>query len=247
MMIVNSLWVGDYQSKRYLRIGEPLSPLQIISINSFIQQGFQYNLYIYGEVENIPDGVNVIDGNEILPESSIWYYNKGFNEGSPSAFSNEFRYTLLYKNGGLWADTDVVLLKKLELNDEFIFISEMNNEKRQVTTSVMYSKDSKQDIFKDCIDEIKNIDKDNIRHGDIGPVLLDYKVKEFDLMEHVKPIYEFCSINWDELYKFFDGSELSEKLVGLHLWQSRWKPDGFNEYKVYDKNCIYEKLKEKYL
>ena len=51
MMIVNSLWVGDYQSKRYLRIGEPLSPLQIISINSFIQKGFQYNLYVYGEVQ----------------------------------------------------------------------------------------------------------------------------------------------------------------------------------------------------
>jgi len=73
MQIVNSLWVGDYQSEGYLRIGEPLSPLQIISINSFIQKGFQYNLYVYGVVENIPKGVNVIDGNEILPESCHQY------------------------------------------------------------------------------------------------------------------------------------------------------------------------------
>jgi hypothetical protein len=122
----------------------------------------------------------------------------------------------------------------------------MNNEKQLVTTSVIYSKESKQDIFKDCIDEIVNVDKDTLKHGDIGPVLFDYKVREFDLMDYVKPIEEFCSINWDELYKFFDDSELSEKLIGLHLWQSRWKSDGFDEYKEYDKNCIYEKLKRRY-
>jgi hypothetical protein len=154
---------------------------------------------------------------------------------------------LLYKNGGLWADTDVVLLKKLELNDEFIFISEMNNEKQLVTTSVIYSKESKQDIFKDCIDVIENIDKNNIIHGEIGPFLFDYKVREFDLMKYVKPIDEFCSINWYDIYQFFDDSELVDGVTGLHLWQSRWKVDGFDEYKEYDKNCIYEILKEKYL
>ena len=232
---VSSLWIG-----------KELSPINIISINSFLKNGFEYNLYVYEEVENIPKGVNILDGNDILPDSAIWYYGNGFNKGSPSSFSNEFRYTLLYKNGGLWADTDVVLLKKLELNDEFIFISEMNNEKQQVTTSVMYSKNSKQDIFKDCIDEIENVDKDSIRHGDIGPVLLDYKVREFDFMKYVKPIDEFCSINWDEIFTIFDDSELSEELIGLHLWQSRWKPDGFDEYEKYDKNCIYEQLKTKY-
>jgi hypothetical protein len=202
---------------------------------------------VYEEVENIPKGVNILDGNDILPDSAIWYYGKGFNKGSPSSFSNEFRYTLLYKNGGLWADTDVVLLKKLELNDEFIFISEMNNEKQLVTTSVIYSKESKQDIFKDCIDVIENIDKNNIIHGEIGPFLFDYKVREFDLMKYVKPIDEFCSINWYDIYQFFDDSELVDGVTGLHLWQSRWKVDGFVEYKEYDKNCIYERLKERYL
>jgi hypothetical protein len=233
---VSSLWIG-----------KKLSLINIISINSFLHNSYKYNLYVYEEVENIPKGVNILDGNDILPDSAIWYYGKGFNKGSPSSFSNEFRYTLLYKNGGLWADTDVVLLKKLELNDEFIFISEMNNEKQLVTTSVIYSKESKQDIFKDCIDVIENIDKNNIIHGEIGPFLFDYKVREFDLMKYVKPIDEFCSINWYDIYQFFDDSELVDGVTGLHLWQSRWKVDGFVEYKEYDKNCIYERLKERYL
>jgi len=248
MKIVNSLWVGDYQSKRYLRIGEPLSPLQIISINSFIQKGFQYNLYVYGEVKNIPKGVNVIDGNEILPESSIWYYNKGFNEGSPSAFSNEFRYKLLIQEGGLWADTDMVLLKELDLDRRYLFVSEVDESKNQrVATGLMYSKDPNQKLFNECMDEIHLRDKDTLKHGDIGPNLFDYKVKELDLMDYVLEPSKFGNPNWDETYKFVDGDEISEESIGIHLWNSRWKTDGLDPYTEYDKNCIYEKLKAKYL
>ena len=68
--VANSLWIGD-----------ELSPQHVISINSFIQNGFKYNLYTYDGVKNIPSGVNVLDGNVILPESKIWYYNTGFNKG----------------------------------------------------------------------------------------------------------------------------------------------------------------------
>ena len=99
--VANSLWIG-----------EQLFPQHIISINSFLQNGFQYNLYVYGEVKNIPSGVNVLDGNDMIPKEEIWYYQKGFNKGSPSGFSNQFRFTLL-AIGGLWVDTDVVLLKNL--------------------------------------------------------------------------------------------------------------------------------------
>ena len=56
--VANSLWIGD-----------ELSPQHVISINSFIQNGFKYNLYTYDGVKNIPSGVNVLDGNVILPES----------------------------------------------------------------------------------------------------------------------------------------------------------------------------------
>src|SRR6187549_1688111 len=35
---------------------------------------------------------------------------EGFGKGSPSAFSNHFRYRLLAEKGGWWIDTDVVCL-----------------------------------------------------------------------------------------------------------------------------------------
>ena len=108
--VANSLWIG-----------EQLFPQHIMSINSFLQNGFKYNLYTYDEVKNIPSGVNVLDGNVILPESEIWYYQKGFNRGSPSGFANLWRCQFLYEYGGLWVDTDIVLLKPFDLNKKYIF------------------------------------------------------------------------------------------------------------------------------
>ena len=58
--VANSLWIG-----------EKLLPQNIISINSFLQNGFDYNLYVYDDVKNIPPEVNVLDANDILPESRI--------------------------------------------------------------------------------------------------------------------------------------------------------------------------------
>ena len=86
MYEVNSLWIG-----------KKLSPINIISINSFLQNGFKYNLYVYDKVENIPNGVTILDANEIIDESEIFYYRKGFSKGSPSGFACFFRYILLYE------------------------------------------------------------------------------------------------------------------------------------------------------
>ena len=45
---VNGLWIG-----------ESLSTLQIISINSWIKNGFEFNLYTYENVKNVPLDVNL--------------------------------------------------------------------------------------------------------------------------------------------------------------------------------------------
>ena len=78
MDIIQSLWIG-----------KSLSKLEILSMVSFIQNGHTYHLYTYEPVDNVPEGVIIKDGNEILDKSEIFYYSNG----SPSAFSNLFRYT----------------------------------------------------------------------------------------------------------------------------------------------------------
>ncbi len=235
--VANSLWIG-----------EQLFPQHIISINSFLQNGFQYNLYVYGEVKNIPSGVNVLDGNDMIPKEEIWYYQKGFNKGSPSGFSNQFRFTLL-AIGGLWVDTDVVLLKNFNLDKPYIFISERNiNGDIHPTSSVIYSESgtSSEKIWLEAIDNISYRNKARVIHGETGPELVTYLVKKYNLHDYVLPPNAFCAIGWHESDKLVDGTLLPNDVVGLHLFDSQSNLNDIDK-KNYPHNSIIEGLKRKYL
>jgi|TARA_R100000081_G_scaffold45093_1_gene21296 hypothetical protein len=235
--VANSLWIG-----------EQLFPQHIISINSFLQNGFQYNLYVYGEVKNIPSGVNVLDGNDMIPKEEIWYYQKGFNKGSPSGFSNQFRFTLL-AIGGLWVDTDVVLLKNFNLDKPYIFISERNiNGDIHPTSSVIYSESgtSSGKIWSEAIDNISYRNKARVIHGETGPELVTYLVKKYNLHDYVLPPNAFCAIGWHESDKLVDGTLLPNDVVGLHLFDSQSNLNDIDK-KTYPHNSIIEGLKRKYL
>jgi len=239
--VANSLWIG-----------EKLLPQHLMSINSWLKHGWKYNLYIYGEVSNIPPGVNIFDGNVILPESEIWYYNKGFNKGSPSGFSNEFRFTLLNTLGGLWVDTDVVLLKDFNLDKEYIFISERNeNGEIHPTSSVIYSDSYRvnfpqKQIWSEAIDNISYRNKARVIHGETGPQLVTYLVNKYNLEKYVLSPNAFCSIGWHETIKLIDGTQLPEDVIGLHLFDAQSNLNDIDK-KTYPYDSIIEQLKRKYL
>ena len=80
MIVVKSLWVGD-----------KLGDLEVNAIKSHLRVGHIFILYVYNEVDNIPDGTIVKDGRDILHES---YLGKGDSFGY-YPFSDIFRFNLL--------------------------------------------------------------------------------------------------------------------------------------------------------
>ena len=44
----------------------------------------------------------------------------------------------------------------------------------------------------------------------------------------------------------FGNVDLSESYT-VHLWNEMWRRYNFNKNKTYDENCLFEKLKAKYL
>ena len=98
--------IGRFQSFWF---GDILPPCQKLCLKSFIDYGHEYDLYCYGSPA-VPVGVRVLDANEILPRSEVFFYKRGFGRGSVSSFANLFRYRLLMLRGGWWVDTDVVCL-----------------------------------------------------------------------------------------------------------------------------------------
>ena len=114
-IIVHGLWIG-----------ENLSNLELLTINSFINNGHEFYLWLYKPINNIlPEGVICKDANTIIPENKIFRYKYknqyGHGKGSLGGFSDIFRYKLLYEHGGWWTDMDITCLKPLNYEQEYVF------------------------------------------------------------------------------------------------------------------------------
>lgn len=99
---INALWIGS-----------ELNLIASACLKSFLKHGHIVNLYTYGNIVNVPNGVNIIDGNHIIPKEKIVKHQK---TGSYALFSDIFRYVLLSKiNHGIYVDCDVYCLKPITI------------------------------------------------------------------------------------------------------------------------------------
>lgn len=98
--------------------GPPLSRLERLCLASFVAHGHPVDLYVYDEPQGVPPGVNVVDAQRILPRDTLFHHRR---TGSVALFADWFRYRLLFKQGGIWADTDMVCLKPLAFQSRELF------------------------------------------------------------------------------------------------------------------------------
>lgn len=233
MVEVNSMWIGDN-----------LSTMEILSIKSHLKVGHKYILWTYSDVKNVPYGVVIKNGNEILPSRDIFAYQTGPGKGSFSAFSNIFRYKLLC-NGGWWVDTDVVALKKFEFNEEFVFASELNRKSVAVPTTCVIKMPPNTEIAKVCLETASREDKKTLEWGVIGPKLLGSMIGKFNLSVYVRSSYDFCPINWFD--DFLVQMQVPEGPYAVHMWNELWRRKNMDKNGTFDKGIVYERLKEMYL
>ena len=237
--IVQSLWIGAR-----------LSALQILSINSFLSHGHEYHLYAYEEIADVPKGAIVYDASEILPSESVFSYKDGFGKGSYSAFSNQFRYRLIFEKGGWWVDTDVVCLRHFDFDDEFVFAMEHENHDTAVTASCVLKSPPRSEYLSYCLQVCEAKDKATLRWNEIGPCLLDEAVKRFDLTGHRVPVHVFNPVNWFEFSELlkpgFDMSRLTDSYA-VHLWNQMWTNHNVDPDDDAHPESLYALLRKRYL
>ena len=161
-VIIQSLWIGDV-----------LTAIQRLSIQSFLANGHEYRLYVYQNVGDVPKGTTVCDASTILPREDIFCYQNGFGKGSYSAFSNLFRYKLLFEKGGWWVDTDVVCLKPFDFKEDFVFATERKKDRIEKAASCVIKSPAKSEYLDYCMRVCNDKNKDKIIWGEIGPLLMD--------------------------------------------------------------------------
>jgi mannosyltransferase OCH1-like enzyme len=223
-----------------------LSVLERLSISSFLSNGHEYHLYVYGDVRNIPEKTVVKDGNEVLPASMIFQYARG---KSYAGFSNFFRYKLLSERGGWWADADIICLKPFDFTGAYVFSSEMD-EGREVTASSVIKTPPGSDVMAYAWEVCRRKEPQELRWGETGPRLLGEAVRKFSLEGFREPHQAFCPISfaeWEDILKPGVNWEFSPATYAIHAWNEMWRRAGRDKNGQYHPSCLYDRLKGRYL
>ena len=245
--IIQSLWIGN-----------KLSKLEICSMISFIKNGHTYHLYTYGPLENVPEGVIIKDGNDILDSSEIFRYQNG----SPSAFSNLFRYTLLYKRGGYWVDTDIICNRPFNFDGEYLFITEPDKDYiNSVLTPSVLKAPAGNEYYKYAIKlcyQLKELVLSGKMKWGMGPRTIEALVNQYDLHRY--------KVKWDTFMTCFcfhfpsminpeykphplmisKPNEIPEHMVGIHFWNECFRRNNLDKDDTFHKGSLYEYFKKKY-
>ncbi|SDU37887.1 hypothetical protein [Stappia sp. ES.058] len=168
---VHMLWVAG----ELCRLGQ-------ISCASFLAHGYDLQLWSYGGLTNAPDGVTLREAREILPENRIFRYANG----SLAGFANLFRYAVLARHGGLWADTDVLcMIAEDELRttapDGFLVTERIRGKRRvQINNNVIFHPVPRRgDVIDLAFRFAEGYDPARLKWGDCGPKLLTTLVTEW--------------------------------------------------------------------
>ena len=111
--VIQGLWVGGR-----------LSALERLCVLSYCAHGHEFHLYHYDELQNVPQvgGLRLMDAEEILPRAAIFRHRKG----SLNFFSDHFRWELLRKRGGWWADMDLICMRPFDAAAEVVFARDID-------------------------------------------------------------------------------------------------------------------------
>lgn len=89
-----------------------------VCIRSMVRAGLDVTVYRYGEVDNIPDGVKIADGREVLDLSLMDRLKMVKRQDRlwqvPANFSDFFRIFMQKYELGLWLDSDVYVFRHFD-------------------------------------------------------------------------------------------------------------------------------------
>ncbi|EAL5964128.1 hypothetical protein DSN88_09270, partial [Campylobacter jejuni] len=246
MTEISSFW---YTPKGYKGIGL----MEILAIKSWLDNGYEFHLYTYNfsdkiflKFQELFDNFILKDANEIVPFSEYFSDDRG---AGVAAFSDYFRFNLLYQRDTLWVDLDMVCLNHVDLIQEYIFTQEIDKDeaKPRITTSFLkFPKNS--DFGKNLIQEAKKIidDKKIIPWGVIGPWFLAEQVKKYNLEKFAWDYKKTCQISWCNVKFFLDDNVFIDiNQPFLHLYSEMWRRYALNKNYFYN-NGIYGILLKKH-
>ncbi|MDO4248281.1 MAG: hypothetical protein Q4C79_04850 [Neisseria sp.] len=251
---IQSLWIGN-----------DLGIVQQLCLASYLYHGHEVHLYCYQNLKNIPKGVVVKDGNEILPEKDIFY-----SHGSPAHFSDWFRWKMIAMESGYWVDMDEICLKPFDFTEDYVFgyeghavanaVLKFPSHHHLVELMEFMSQnpnqilpwDTRQDIERKQKRIQKGLGREHTLWGESsGPTGLTKALLYFNMDKFAKPYYYFYGLNSIQTRRMlldqnFDARTLSDNMYAMHVWNNTFRKTDLYQQGKNVSNSILQHLIDKY-
>ncbi len=210
-------------------IGPPLSYYEIVSLKSFVATGARVFLYSFDDLV-VPDGVELCDARDILSDD-VDEFRSANGDITWSKHSDIFRYAMLQKFGGWYADLDVICLQPELPKADVYFGAARNN---WLNTAVLKFPprhvliDALLKQSRDIVPTIRGVTTEEARIA-IGPALINRLVDELSFRHLTQPESKAYEIAFVELLSFFDPAQCANVQSRLaasdftHLWNEGWR------------------------
>jgi len=210
--IVHGLWIGS-----------ELSIIELLCIKSYLNNNHEFYLWLYEPIRTkLPEKVIIKDAAEIIPREFVFAYKNtnqyGHGKGSYAGFSDIFRYKLLYEQGGWWSDMDVICLKTLDFNEEYVFRS--HHDFPVIGNIMKCPKGS--DVMKTCYDEALQTVTNENTDWNLPIKILNKNIALYNLTKHIKIFTN--PDDWRHVRNFIiKDIAIDENWYAIHLLNEEWR------------------------
>ena len=247
----------------------PLSWLERVSIASFVRQGHPVHVYSYEPEGDLPTGAEWKNAEDVLPRDKMFFY-KG--RGTPGAFSDLFRMSLMRQVRGIWADCDVYCVRPIEGLGDYIFSWERPGSINGAVLRIPADAPLLDDLL--SIFETDNrplfephlplgrrlevaarrllgdpVPPAYMQYGATGPFALTHFVPKHGLLDKVLPNTVFYPVAYKDIPALMEpGSDIKDIIQpntrGVHIWRSQLTRRGRSEIALPEKGSALMKLVE---
>lgn len=259
----------------YFWIGNELSQMELLALKSASKQGHQPTIWTYDSISNLPSSVVVRRGEDVLPKQKIDYLIHQL-QLPLAVVSDLFRYQLLHQVGGLYSDTDVVILRNLDpILDREFFCSTYEYGYGQCASNCFMHITAGSTISKYLVEEserrLEEVEKNGLSAENycyLGPFLVQQCAAELGVAQLPYDFINPISWRWvskliafekpdhrfllkTAVRKFLPSIEsrgygLTKDSFAIHLCNEIWKQQGLNKNSRFHRQSLYERLKRDY-
>ena len=222
--------VPQREEVRTFWTGPVLSYYEILSLKSFVATGARVFVYSYEKDLVVPDGVELVDAHDIL-SGEVHEFRHANGDRSLALHSDLFRYVVLQRYGGWYADLDIICLKD-KLPEAKTYFAFMAN--KLLNSAIL--KFPAHSAFMDTImnEAWQTLPEASAAYTDaarvsVGPTLFTRMIYEHGMDHLVLPKSKAYELAYHETMAFFDPAKCEATLARLadsdftHLWNEEWR------------------------